>query len=230
MTILSSAVLMEDNTNPEPKAQTQILNGTEEYSSPTTPSSIPTPSSYPAQSNSSLPSITDPAPTATPQIYPTTTSPSPTDLASAKPDDSQTLGSHIMVQTTSSNASIQDNPYLKIGIYKTNPEVYAPEPADTINWGSLSLGQTKNSSTVYFKNEGKTPIKMSLTSEHWILMDAQGHYLTEDYQKYFNLSWTYNNTEIAVNEIKPITFTLNISPNIADVTSFSFNIVVILTE
>ena len=48
----------------------------------------------------------------------------------------------------------------------------------------------------------------------------------EIYQRYFTLTWNYDNSTIAVNEVKPVIFTLSISSNITDVATFSFDIIV----
>ena len=68
-----------------------------------------------------------------------------------------------------------------------------------------------------------------LSASGWIFEDSAGRVLAQDYHQYFSLGWDYDNSTVAMNETKPITFTLTVSPAIVDVARFSFDIVVTLT-
>jgi hypothetical protein len=117
---------------------------------------------------------------------------------------------------------------LKLGIYTNDPSNNTPTPSQSINWsaaGSLYPGQGKNN-LIYVRNEGNTPINLTLSTSGWSFQDSNGTELSQDYRQYFNLTWNYDNSTIAIYEVKPITLTLTISPSIANVARFFFNIII----
>jgi hypothetical protein len=85
---------------------------------------------------------------------------------------------------------------------------------------------SRNSSKVYLRNEGNVPITLFLSTSDWAFQDVTGKALTQNCQQYFTLTWNYDNSTIAMNETRPITFTLALSPNITNVAAFSFSLVV----
>jgi hypothetical protein len=85
-------------------------------------------------------------------------------------------------------------------------------------------GQSVNSSRAYVRNEGTTPITLTFSTSDWSFEDIDGKLLPENFSTYFAVTWDYDNSSIAVNEIRPITFSLLISPSISDVSTFSFNL------
>lgn len=117
---------------------------------------------------------------------------------------------------------------LKLGIYKNDPSKSQPQPLETINWsanGPIVFGQKINSSA-YFRNEGNEKITLYLSTSDWILRDSAGKVLPQNYSQYFTITWDYDNTTINVNETRQITLTLAVSPNLKDVSTFSFELVV----
>lgn len=127
------------------------------------------------------------------------------------------------------------NPKLLLGIYAEDPNASspdAPEPLQAINWsdnGPLYPGQDVNKS-MYVKNEGDLAFKLSLATSNWHFQDYNKTELSQDYQQYFNLTWNYDNATIAVDEVKPLALSLLISPLIENVTTFSFDIIITMTE
>lgn len=97
---------------------------------------------------------------------------------------------------------------------------------DWSNEGSITPGESRNSSKLNFKNEGDTPVRLYLSTSDWTFKDKAGKMLSQDYAQYFRLTWDYDNSIIAANEIKPVTLTLFVSPILTQVETFAFNIVV----
>jgi hypothetical protein len=86
----------------------------------------------------------------------------------------------------------------------------------SINWGLVAPGSLNNE-TVYIRNEGTAPVTLSLTTGNW----------TTGASNYIALKWNYSNkTTIQPNIAIPVTLTLEVYPNIANITSFSFDIVI----
>jgi hypothetical protein len=85
-------------------------------------------------------------------------------------------------------------------------------------------GQSVNSSRAYVRNEGTTPITLIFSASDWSFEDINSKLLPGNYSTYFALAWDYDNSSIAVNEIRPITFSLLISPSISEVATFYFNL------
>lgn len=86
-----------------------------------------------------------------------------------------------------------------------------------INWGILDAGDQKNFSC-YIKNESNVPIILTMFTEEWNPQNASS---------YITLTWDYDESVIDVDGFIPITFTLNISPTISGINSFSFTIVIV---
>lgn len=85
-----------------------------------------------------------------------------------------------------------------------------------IDWGLAEPGTVKNV-TVYIKNEGNAPITLSLQTANWNPPNAAN---------YISLSWSYNGQKINQNQVLALTFSLSISSNIIEITSFSFDIII----
>jgi len=90
----------------------------------------------------------------------------------------------------------------------------------TIDWGLIEPGSSK-SVTIYLKNEGNTPITLSLNTTDWSPSNASD---------YLSLSWDYLGDEIKGGEVIRVSMTLTVSPNISGITSFSFNIIITARE
>jgi len=177
---------------------------------------------YPNQSN------TNPQST-----FQTTTQPGLTSIPQPTliplPEFDQPSDSPITIQSSTPSDSGQPESNLKLGIYLDDPTKSQPRTLQSIDWsaeGLLEQGMCRNSSKVYFKNEGNVPIIMFLSTSDWAFQDVTGKALAQNCQQYFTLTWNYNNSTIAVNETRPITFTLALSPNITNVAAFSFSLVV----
>jgi len=90
----------------------------------------------------------------------------------------------------------------------------------TVNWGTLSPGNVANVS-FYLRNEGNTPMRLSLTTQAWSPAIASSH---------MSLSWNREGQTLAGGNVIQATLTLNVSPSISGVTSFSFDTVITGSE
>ena len=127
------------------------------------------------------------------------------------------------------NSSQPFNPTLKLGVYKDYPYGNQVEALSAIDWsadGPIIPGEIRNSSTVYFRNEGDVAVRLYLSSESWSFGDYLNNTLAQDYRQYFSLSWDYDYSELGVNQVRPVIFSLAVSPLIVDVATFSFGMVV----
>lgn len=161
---------------------------------------------------------------------PKSTSGSPS--TSQSPESGPTSSSPITITTLTQAGSSQSAYDLKLSIYGNDPSKSPPQTLQTINWsayGPLMPGQSRNSSKVYFRNEGNMATSLYLSTSNWAFQDFAGNSLSQNYQQYFALTWNYDNSTLAVSEIRPIIFTLTISPSIIDATTFSFSLIVTVT-
>ena len=177
---------------------------------------------YPNQSNANPNSTFQPTPQPGLTFIPQST-------LTPLPEFGQPSDSPITIQSSTPSDSGQPASNLKLGIYVDDPSKSQPRTLQSIDWsadGPLEQGLSRNSSKVYFRNEGNVPITLFLSTSDWAFQDVTGKALAQSCQQYFTLTWNYDNSTIAVNETKPITFTLAISPNMTNVATFSFNLVV----
>jgi hypothetical protein len=133
----------------------------------------------------------------------------------------------ISLTYASSSTNNQPEPVPRVGIYSNNPLNNTPQPLDAIDWsasGSITPGQKVNSPRIYLRNEGTAAITLTFSTSSWSFEDIEGRPLPGNRSAYFVLTWDYDNSSIAVNETRPITFSLSISPNISDVSTFSFDL------
>ncbi|MCW4048020.1 MAG: hypothetical protein NWE99_10770 [Candidatus Bathyarchaeota archaeon] len=159
-----------------------------------------------------------------PSIQPTPAStPAPTE----QPNDSAI--EIIPSPNASSSAASAPSSTLKLSLYRSNP-VRSQQVLQNIDWGQIVAGQEKKSPTIYFRNEGNLPLTMSFSPSDWAFKDSSGNPLPQSYSKYFTLTWNYDNTRINPNEVRQIIFSLLVSPDLKDVASFSFNLVVTITS
>jgi len=85
----------------------------------------------------------------------------------------------------------------------------------SIDWGVLSPGENKSVS-YYLRNERNWELVAAKNETNWVPLEAKD---------YIALTWSYNNESLGANQVVPITFTLSVSPDIHDITTFSFNII-----
>ncbi|MEJ2242471.1 MAG: hypothetical protein P8Y18_10070 [Candidatus Bathyarchaeota archaeon] len=103
-----------------------------------------------------------------------------------------------------------------IGVYSNQ---YGTSPLTSLNWGTLEPGQDQ-SITTYIKNEGNTPITLTLQTSSWTPSSATD---------YLTVTWDYSGQPINVGQIAEITLTLDVDSDITGITEFSFDITILAT-
>jgi len=117
-------------------------------------------------------------------------------------------------QTLSSTGSIMIQATYGIGVYS---DAQCMTPQTTMNWGTLSPGAT-NTITCYIKNEGSVATTLSKEVSNWNPTNAQS---------YLTFGWDYAGQVINPGASMAVTFSLEVSPSITGITTFSFQITVI---
>lgn len=91
---------------------------------------------------------------------------------------------------------------------------------DHIDWETLFPGEAKNI-TVYVRNEGISPVcYIYIWAYDWLPVEAE---------KLMHFSWS-GPKEVNLNQAIPVTFTLEISRHIKNITEFSFLINILVSE
>ena len=117
-------------------------------------------------------------------------------------------------KTLSSAGTIQIQTTAGIGVYSN---AQCNTQLTSVSWGTLQPGGNQIA-ICYIKNEGNTPITLSLQASNWSPSSASN---------YLALSWNYNNQPISPDQVVPITLTLSVASNIAGITNFGFDITII---
>ncbi|MGB9693302.1 MAG: hypothetical protein ACPLYF_00495 [Fervidobacterium sp.] len=86
----------------------------------------------------------------------------------------------------------------------------------SIDWGTLTPNSTKNFH-VFAINNGTVPITLNLLTENWNPTNASN---------FISLSWDYLGDTINPGMQHPIIFTLTVNPDVSNISSFSFDIVI----
>ena len=89
-----------------------------------------------------------------------------------------------------------------------------------IDWGTLEPGGSKTV-TLFVKNTGNVAMTLSLSTVGWDPQVAS---------TYLGLTWGREGVIIQPDEVIPVTLTLNVSGDVQDITSFSFNIYIAGTQ
>ena len=87
-------------------------------------------------------------------------------------------------------------------------------PVSLVDWGTIEPGSTVDV-TVFVRNEGSQTISLDITAENWSPIETTS---------YMTFSSNCIGQPISPQEILQITLSLSTSPNIEEITSFSFDI------
>jgi hypothetical protein len=117
-------------------------------------------------------------------------------------------------RTFSSTGAIQIQTTAGIGIYSDSQ---CNTLLSSVSWGTLQPGESQ-AAICYIKNEGNTPIILSLQVSNWSPASASN---------YLALSWNYNNQPISPNQVIQVTLTLSVASNINGITTFGFDITIV---
>jgi len=116
-------------------------------------------------------------------------------------------------RTISSGGSVKG---IGVGIYWDSA---CANQVSLIDWGLLDPDSSKTV-TVYVRNEGNSVVALSKATQNWNPSAASS---------YMTLNWDYRGQTLSVNQALRITLTLAVSPDISEITSFSFDIMIIAT-
>jgi len=89
----------------------------------------------------------------------------------------------------------------------------------SINWGTVEPGSSNNV-IIYLKNEGNTPLRLSLSTANWNPASAAS---------YMSISWNYSGAKVASGSVIQVTLTLKVSSSISGVSNFTVDIVITVT-
>jgi hypothetical protein len=84
----------------------------------------------------------------------------------------------------------------------------------SIDWGNLTPSQTRNI-TFYIRNEGSTTLFLSGIDKNWNPITAEG---------YIRFVFGSADQVVQASEVKKVTCSLTISPEIINITNFSFDV------
>jgi len=85
-----------------------------------------------------------------------------------------------------------------------------------IDWGEIGPGSVKDVS-LFIRNEGTIAEGLFLSTDYWSPSNAS---------EFMTLSWDYSGQTLDPSEIVPVALTLQVSPSIEGIKSFSFDIVI----
>ena len=105
-------------------------------------------------------------------------------------------------------------PVVEIDVYSDSA---CTQKVTEVPWGEIETGKSK-SNTIYIKNQGDIGVVLSLSTENWTPDNAAN---------YMELSWDYNGVSISPREVRSIVLTLLVDSNCQDISSFSFNIIIV---
>lgn len=106
---------------------------------------------------------------------------------------------------------------VNVGVYT---DAAGTQNCTSIDWGILPPGNS-TSRTVYIKNYGNVPVTLSMTTANWVPSNATN---------YLTFSWNRAGYVLNANTTVSATLTLVASANAGNITSFSFNIIIIGTQ
>jgi hypothetical protein len=91
------------------------------------------------------------------------------------------------------------------------------KPCSEINWGNLSLGESK-AVILFIRNEGNTAITLNMHTENWSPAEAAEH---------LTLTWNYSGEILQPRDLVPVAFSLSVDYQAFGFSSFSFEIWVV---
>ena len=118
-----------------------------------------------------------------------------------------------LVIPSGGSVNIVTPPGVDVGVYWDSG---CSSLVSSIDWGAIEPGSSKDV-MVYIRNEGDAAVMLSMDTVNWIPSDASS---------YLSLSWDYGGQSVNPDEVVQATLTLDVSPSIEGITSFSFDIVI----
>jgi len=105
-------------------------------------------------------------------------------------------------------------------VKKVNVGVYwhrnCSDTVSFIEWGNIEPGSVKNVS-LFIRNEGTVAADLFLSTDNWNPSNAS---------EFMTLSWDYNGQTLKRSKIDLVALTLQVSPSVSGIKSFSFDIII----
>jgi hypothetical protein len=105
-------------------------------------------------------------------------------------------------------------PTVEIDVYC---DIDCTETLYTVTWGEIQIGGSV-SSKLFIKNNGDSGIDLSLLTDNWNPVELES---------YMTLNWDYDGSTIQPREVVEIILILSISPDATEITTFSFDIILV---
>jgi len=86
-----------------------------------------------------------------------------------------------------------------------------------IDWGTLEPSET-TTRFLFIRNDGNTPVTLTITTQNWTPANAS---------VYIHFSTSYTGATIEPSTLHAVNFTLHIDAAIHDITTFSFDILIV---
>jgi hypothetical protein len=102
---------------------------------------------------------------------------------------------------------------INVGVYENSA---CTVPLTSLAWGTLDPGSS-TIKTMYVKNEGTSPMTLSMTTNTWNPSNALS---------YITVTWNQNGTVVNAGLNVQANVTLTVSPNISGIPSFAFTMVI----
>ena len=103
------------------------------------------------------------------------------------------------------------NAAIGIGIYSDSA---CTLPLTKITWVTLDPG-TATTNTIYVKNIGHTPVRLTLTIDNWMPSEASN---------YITVTWNREGASLEPSSVVASTIQLSLSQSVQGIQSYSFNI------
>jgi hypothetical protein len=100
-----------------------------------------------------------------------------------------------------------------VGVYENSA---CTVPLSSLTWGTLDPGSS-TIKTMYVKNEGTSPMNLSMTTNTWNPANALN---------YITVTWNQNGTIVNAGLNVQANVTLTVSPSISGIPSFAFTMVI----
>ena len=120
------------------------------------------------------------------------------------------------MQTTKAFSNTGTLKKIGVGIYTNS---LCNNPVSSLSWGLIEPNCNQYL-TAYVKNEGNSPTTISLHSSNWNPLNAES---------YVSITWNYDGEILDPEESIRVTFILTVSPNVEEISTFNFDVIIVGT-
>ena len=123
---------------------------------------------------------------------------------------------NVAIMLTYSETRIEARGTIKTVGVEAYWDIGCTDKVTEIDWGNIEPG-SQTETTFYVKNQGNTPVTLSLGVEAWSPSEAQN---------YMSIDWDYDGSSVNPGASIPVQITLAVSAEITGITAFSFQIII----